>query len=33
MRDLFSRFPGWLIGVVALGAWIALLYFMFWDVL
>jgi hypothetical protein len=33
LAELIGRSGGWPIGLLALAAWIALLYFMFWDVL
>ncbi len=33
MLDFFRRNAGWPVGVIALAAWLALLWFMFGDVL
>ena len=33
MAEWFRRNIGWIRGIIALIAWVALLYFMFWDVL
>ena len=31
--EFLRRSSGWAIGIIAFAAWLALLYFMFWDVL
>lgn len=33
MAEWFRRNIGWIRGIIALTAWVTLLYFMFWDVL
>jgi len=33
LLELLRRGSGWATGIIAFSAWLALLYFMFWDVL